>query len=54
MVKIIIDGKTYEVDEGITVMTEIFFPRAPYTKMALQFSGSKTRLKGFKVHEIKK
>ncbi len=52
----ILDKTSIELfyDEGITAMTEIFFPRAPYTKMALQFSGSKTRLKGFKVHEIKK
>ena len=55
-VVIILDKTSIELfyDNGDIVMTEIFFPQAPYNKLYLYYKGTKTSLKGLKIQEIKK
>lgn len=55
-VVIILDKTSIELfyDNGDIVMTEIFFPKAPYEKLSLYYRGTKTSLKELKIQEIKK
>jgi levanase/fructan beta-fructosidase len=55
-VVIILDKTSIELfyDNGDIVMTEIFFPKAPYKKLSLYCKGTKTILKELKIQEIKK
>ena len=55
-VVIILDKTSIELfyDNGDIVMTEIFFPKAPYKKLSLYYKGTKTSMKGLKIQEIKK
>ena len=55
-IEFILDKSSIEIfyDNGITVMTEIIFPNAPYETLTLLTSGKKVSLKNFKVEQINK
>jgi len=52
---LIIDVSSIELfaDDGLTVMTEIFFPNKPYNQMLLQ-SNDKARFNKIEYFELKK
>tara|TARA_B100001989_G_scaffold42735_1_gene26515 strand:- start:695 stop:865 length:171 start_codon:yes stop_codon:yes gene_type:complete len=51
----ILDKSSIELfyDDGISVMTEIFFSNSPYETLSLNYLGSGSSLKKFKLQEIK-